>query len=143
MSEGIYVGLNGGVKRLANELWGVPFGISSYILGRFLTEVWKGSATYDKKEKERAEKVVKEMVRMFDNDGHSGGSACVATQNLLSVMGCGAVKEAEFKGYFEQQKKDATFNTWSLLISLEKQTKEEKEKSKGPKKWGDKQEKKK
>src|SRR4029077_16519324 len=100
-SEGIYVGMNGGVKRLANELWEVPFGTSSYILGRFLSEIWKMSATYDKKEKEMAEKIVKEMVREFNSQGHSGGSACVATQNLLSIMGCGAVSKEEFDVYFK------------------------------------------
>ena len=111
-SEGCYVGLNGGVKQLANELWGVPFGTGSYIFGRFLAEVWK---PHQKDELDRAEKVVKEMVRKFHDAGHSGGSACVATQNLVSVMGCGAVSKEEFEIYFRPKDDEKVINTRALL----------------------------
>lgn len=113
MSEGIYIGLNGGTKRLANELWGVPFGVSSYILGRFLTEIWKPSAVYEKKELELAERVVKEMINEWKRHGHSGGSACVETQNLISIMGCGGVSKKEMD-YFIPKDVEKVVNVWSL-----------------------------
>lgn len=126
-SEGIYIGLNGGVKQLANELFGVPFGVSSYILGRFLVETWKPSEKYEKEELEWAEKVVKQMTEYFNQAGHSGGSACVATQNLLSVMGCGAVSKEEIEVYFTSTKPEDRMNVWSRLENQKKRATKEKE----------------
>ena len=120
-SEGIYVGLNGGVKQLSNELMGVPFGISNYILGKFLSEIWKPSPEYHKEDLVKAEKVVEDMVKKFNNENHSGGSACVATQNLLSVMGAGSVSKEERDVYFMNIKNDQIINTWKLLSKEDKE----------------------
>lgn len=88
-SEGIYIGLAGGVKRIWHFL---PDGTGDafYTLGLFLADINKPFVD-DGIDKCRDK--AKQMARSFHSDNHSGGSAMVAQQMLLAVFGANAVDE--------------------------------------------------
>ena len=88
-SEGIYIGLAGNVKQIWHEL---PHeaGRSLYTLGVFLQLV---NDYFDDKERNELNAMAKRMKSSFDSGHHSGGSAMVAQQMLIAIMGANAVDE--------------------------------------------------
>lgn len=92
-SEGIYIGLAGGVKRIWHLLPDSS-GDALYTLGLFLIDINKPFVD-DGVDKCRDK--AKQMSKSFRNDNHSGGSAMVAQQMLLAVFGANAVDEVSRK----------------------------------------------